>query len=213
MNPRREHSGRRSPAERRPAPRPEAERALIEGLKAGEEAAYDSLVRSEGWWMRGLARRVLRSEVEANDAVQDALLSLYRGIAKYDGRAALNTWLYRIVLNAALMRLRSRRRRPEQIFEHRLLDETLPDAESSAEEEVGAWQLEERMIEQIRTLPERYRRVIELMVLEGVSLSEAARRLDITESCARVRLHRARRKLRKHLEGLDGSGDLGSETA
>ena len=89
------------------------EAELVLALRAGDSAAYERLVRTYGNWLLAVARRILHNEEDARDAVQEAFLSAFRGLAKFDGASRLSTWLHRIAINAALMRLRSKRRRPE----------------------------------------------------------------------------------------------------
>src|SRR5215217_2188035 len=81
---------------------------LVARLKAGDADAYEELVRLHGGRMLAVARRFLRDDEAARDAVQDAFLSAFRGIGRFDGHAQVSTWLHRIVVNAALMRLRTR---------------------------------------------------------------------------------------------------------
>ena len=85
---------------------------LVARLKAGEEDAFEEVVRTLGGRMLAVARRFVEDEEAARDVVQDAFLSAFRGIRQFDGNAQLSTWLHRIVVNAALMRLRARQRRP-----------------------------------------------------------------------------------------------------
>src|SRR5262245_52418857 len=99
------------------APSAPGEPKLLERLLAGEEAAYEQLVRTYGGRMLAVARRFLPVEEDARDAVQDAFLSAFRSIRRFEGNAQLSTWLHRIVVNAALMKLRTRRRKPEQSIE------------------------------------------------------------------------------------------------
>jgi len=86
------------------------EKRLLDRLRANEEAAFAELMRAYGGRLLAVARRMLRSEEEATDAVQDAFLSAFRGLAAFEGDARLSTWLHRIVVNACLMKLRTRRR-------------------------------------------------------------------------------------------------------
>src|SRR5262249_21890458 len=96
------------------------EAALIEGLRQGDDSAFEQLVREHSGRMLATARRFLSSEDDARDAGQDALLSAFKSIATFSATAKLSTWLHRIVVNAALMKIRSRRRRPEQSIDHLL---------------------------------------------------------------------------------------------
>ena len=104
------------PAGRARASSPEArerDRALLERLRAGEDDAFRELVEANTGPMLAVARRFLRNEDDARDAVQDAFLSAFRALERFEGDALLSTWLHRITINACLMKLRTRRRRPE----------------------------------------------------------------------------------------------------
>ena len=86
---------------------------LVERLKAHDEEAFETMVRQYGGRMLATARRLLGNEHDANDAVQQAFISVFKSIAGFNGEARLSTWLHRIVVNAALAQMRYRRRRPE----------------------------------------------------------------------------------------------------
>ena len=85
---------------------------LLEGLRRGDDAAYEELVRSQGGRLLAVTRRILGDEDDARDAVQEAFLSAFKSIDRFQGGSLVSTWLHRIAVNAALMKLRSRRRRP-----------------------------------------------------------------------------------------------------
>ena len=95
--------------------------ALLAGLRAGDPQAYEQLVRAYGGRLLAVARRFLPGEDDARDAIQDAFLSAFRAIHSFQEGARISTWLHRIVVNAALMKLRTRRRRPEES-----IDDLLP---------------------------------------------------------------------------------------
>ena len=86
---------------------------LVARLKAHDEEAFETMVRQYGGRMLATARRLLGNEHDANDAVQQAFISVFKSIAGFNGEARLSTWLHRIVVNAALTKMRYRRRRPE----------------------------------------------------------------------------------------------------
>jgi RNA polymerase sigma-70 factor (ECF subfamily) len=96
------------------------EAEVIARLQAGDPAAYAELVRTQGPRMLAVARRLLRSDDDASDAVQEAFISAFRAIGNFEGGAKLSTWLHRIVVTASLMRLRNRTRRPEVSIEELL---------------------------------------------------------------------------------------------
>src|SRR6185436_15339591 len=91
---------------------PEAD--LLIALRAGRADAFEHLVRAHSGRMLSVCRRILRNDEEAKDAVQEAFLSAFRSIQSFEGTCRLGTWLHRIAVNASLMRLRSKKRRPEE---------------------------------------------------------------------------------------------------
>lgn len=88
--------------------------SLLRALRAAEPAAFEALVRAHGGRLLAVARRFLRNEHDAQDAVQDAFLAAFRSLGGFEGGARLSTWLHRIVVNASLMKLRTRRNKPEE---------------------------------------------------------------------------------------------------
>lgn len=183
------------------------EPSLLARLRAGEDEAFEELVRLYGGRMLAVARRLLPSEEEARDAVQDAFLNAYRGVGRFQGGARLSTWLHRITVNAALMKLRTRRRRPEEPIEPLLpefrADGRFLDRLTSWDEPVDrALERDEnrRLVRRlIEELPDSYRTVLLLRDIEGLDTREAADALGIPENTVKVRLHRARQALRTRL--------------
>jgi RNA polymerase sigma-70 factor, ECF subfamily len=182
--------------------------AFLARLRAGDEAAFEELVRSEGRRLLAAARRILRDEDDAQDAVQDAFVAAFRALPGFEGQACLSTWLYRIAINAALMRLRSRRRRREDP-----LDPLLPRFESDgshassrsaglpdAEQRLASKQTAARVLACMDRLPESYRVVLVLRDVEGLDTAEAARLLGLKSDALKMRLHRARQALRTLIE-------------
>jgi RNA polymerase sigma-70 factor (ECF subfamily) len=195
----------------RPASPPAAaaslETDLVARLKAGDEAACETLVREHGGRLLAVARRYMRSDEDARDAVQEAFIAAFRSIGKFEGGSAISTWLHRIAINCCLMKLRSGRRRPETSIEdllptfdetgHRVLhEETWPD---SVEAAIERRQVRERVRKAVALLPDKYRTVILLRDIEELSTEETARTLGTTPTAVKVRLHRARQALREIL--------------
>lgn len=189
---------------------PDAEPELLARLRAGEETAYEELVRRQTGRLLAVARRVLRSEEDARDAVQDAFLQAFRKLEGFEGESSLSTWLHRIVVNACLMRLRTRRRKPEQS-----IDELLPSFHDDGHrvdpgppwrppgpDPVEEKELRERVRSGIDSLPEIYRTAILLRDIEGLESGEAARLLGIQTEAFKMRVHRGRQALRGLLEPL-----------
>lgn len=181
---------------------------LVLRLQAGEEAAYVELLTLHGGRMLAAAVRLLGNETEAQDAVQEAFLSAFKGVKNFDGKSRLSTWLHRITVNASLMRLRTRKRKPEVMIED-LLPRFAPDGH--AEAPVAAWNetsadLAERdevrslIREAIDQLPETYRTVLLLRDIEEVDTTTTAELLGVNENVVKTRLHRARQALRTLLD-------------
>jgi len=184
------------------------EAVLLARLRAGDREAFEQVVREHGAKLLGVARVLLRNEDDARDALQDALLSAFRSIREYRGAALFSTWLHRIVINAALMKMRARRRRPEHSLDEML---TVVEAGGDEAEPVAAWrQQPDTLVESADTralvrrsidrLPDPYRTVLLLRDIEGLETESVARRLGVTPNAVKIRVHRARRALRALLE-------------
>lgn len=179
------------------------EATLLAGLRAGDEQAFEILVRTHGGRMLAVARRFVRNEEDAQDIVQSSYLSAFRSVGQFEGQCLIGTWLHRIVVNTALMKLRSRRRKPETG-----IDDLLPTFQEDGHhvEQFSDWcapadelmqRAETRAIvrECIDQLPDNYREVLILRDIEELSTEESARALAMTPTAVKVRLHRARQAL------------------
>lgn len=191
-----------------PAAAPDADHALVARLRAGEEAAFEDLVRSAGGRMLAVAQRMLGRDDDAQDAVQEAFLQAFRSLDRFDGRSQLTTWLHRITVNACLMKLRSRRRRPECSIEDLLPafqadgHQRTPSKPWKPEPAAGIQQEEARSLvrDRIAELPEPYRVVLILRDIEELDTDETAAVLGLTTAAVKTRLHRARQALRTLLD-------------
>jgi RNA polymerase sigma-70 factor (ECF subfamily) len=182
---------------------------LVVRVRSGDQRACEAFVRQYGPRMLAVARRFFaRCEEDAHDAVQDAFISAFNSMDKFEGKSAMSTWLHRIVTNVCLMKLR--RNRPEESIEPLLPafasdghHATSPrqwtdDAVASAERE----EMRVKIRECIDRLPESYRAVLLLRDIEEFDTEETARLLGCTANNVKVRLHRARLALRTLLEPL-----------
>jgi RNA polymerase sigma-70 factor (ECF subfamily) len=187
---------------------PPSDADLVERIRGGDAEAFATVVRRHGGRMLAVARRFLRDEDAARDAVQEAFLSAFRSIGEFRGEAQLATWLHRVTVNAALMRLRTVRRRPEESLEALLpeFDETghhaRPVAEWRSETDAAVSRAErrERVRRAVDRLPATYRTVLLLRDIEEHNTEDTARLLRTTPTAVKVRLHRARQALRSLLE-------------
>lgn len=179
------------------------EPALVAALRAGEEWAFEAMVRLYGARLLAVARRMCGNDEDARDVLQSAYLSAFRSLHAFAGTAQLSTWLHRIVVNAALMRLRSKRRKPEDSIEALL--PTFQD-DGHHVEQFSDWAMPaDRLLERedvraavrgcIARLPDSYREVLMLRDIEELSTDDVAALLKVTPNAVKVRLHRARQAL------------------
>lgn len=191
----------------------DGEAPLVARLRAGDDDAYAELVRRHTGRLLAVARRILGNEEDARDAVQEGFIAAFGALDGFAGGCRLSTWLHRIVVNAALMKLRRRRRKPEQSIEDLLptfLDDghwaEAPRRIEAADETLARAELRAAVRAAIASLPDSYRAVLVLRDLEDLDTEETAEALGITPGAVRVRLHRARQALTALLEPRDATG-------
>lgn len=183
------------------------ETGLLARLRAGEDAAFGELVRAHSGRMLAVAKRILGSEADAEDVVQEAFVSAFRHLAAFDGRSALGTWLHRIAVNAALMKRRRGRSRPEtsiQAWLPEFSDGFHKDAPRPFEHVTqvpgGGIVDSGAILAALDELPDEFRDVVVLRDIEGLDSKAAGASLGISDSLVRQRLHRGRQALMKLLE-------------
>lgn len=177
----------------------------FDALQAGDKAAFAQVVELYADRLYNLTLKLTGDEMEAEDVLQEALISAYRAIDTFEGRSSIGTWLYRITYNAAMMRLR--KKRPDTVSIDKPI--TLDDGQAVPRQFYDWCCLPERdlmsseamayMEEAIQMLPESLRPVFVLRDIEGLSTQEAADVLEITVPAVKSRLHRARLFLRERL--------------
>ena len=187
---------------------PEAEAMLVSRLRTGEPEALETLVRREMPRLLAVTRRILRREEDAQDAVQEAFVNAFRTLDSFGGTCQVSTWMHRIAVNACLMKLRRKRRKPEESIQE-LLPTFVEDGHHTInprEWRQDALTLMERREERdfvrvcIDELPDSYRTVLILRDIEELDTDETASMLGLTANVVKVRLHRARQALRGLLE-------------
>jgi RNA polymerase sigma-70 factor (ECF subfamily) len=182
--------------------------SFVARLRRGDGDAFEDLVRQHAGRLLRVARRIMKTEDDARDALQDAFLSVFRSIGRFEASARLSTWLHRITINACLMRLRTQRRRAEEDIESFLPRFADDDGQAepgtpwcdSADTLIERMQLCRLVRESIDRLPGTYREVLLLRDIEELSNEETAKRLGVTPNATKIRLHRARQALRTMLD-------------
>lgn len=190
------------------------EEELIEALRRQEDDAYEYLVRAYSGRLLVVAKRFLGQDQDAQDAVQDAFLSAFKAVGDFEGNSKLSTWLHRIVVNACLMKLRTRKRKRERTVEELLphfvsdghRDQVEPSWAVTFDTAVQSRETREIVRQRIEELPESYRTVLLLRDIEELSTEETAARLDLSVSAVKTRLHRARQALKTLLDPHMNSG-------
>jgi len=182
------------------------EQELARGLRAGDPEAFENIVRTFGGRLLAVTRRILHDEEDARDAVQEAFISAFKARKQLQAEARVSTWLHRIAVNAALMKLRSKRRKTEVA-----IDELMPQFRDDgqhyveplvswvepADVAVGRKETADFVREAISKLPDSYRMVLLMRDIEGRDTEETARELGVTPNAVKIRLHRARMALRQ----------------
>lgn len=180
---------------------------VVERVLAGETALYEIIMRRYNQRLYRVVRAILRDDAETEDVVQDAYVRAYQHLSQFENRAPFSTWLARIAIHEAFARIRRRNR-----FEP--LDSANYDGVSSVnpinspldpEQSTSRSEITRLLEEAVLALPEQYRTVLMLRDVEEMSIAETAAALSITEVNVKVRLHRGRALVRKHLFARAGA--------
>jgi RNA polymerase sigma-70 factor, ECF subfamily len=172
---------------------------LVERCKQGDETAWTKLVEATQREVYTLCLRILRNPDDAAEATQDTYMKVWRGLKGFRGDAKFTTWLYRVAMNAAIsrQRSRSRRREHETSSEDEMLAQ-LPGIESI--EAVAGARIDVKILESgLDRLSEIYRSAVVLRDVYGYSIEEIADQLKISQAAAKVRVHRGRKQLKEML--------------
>jgi RNA polymerase sigma-70 factor (ECF subfamily) len=181
------------------------ETVLVEAARSGDIGAFESLVRRYDRNVFRIAQHITQNREDAEDVVQDAFLKAYQNLGQFQGQSKFYTWLVRIAVNEALMRLR--RRRPERMVS---IDEDVKTEEDSMPREIADWspnpeqmytqaELKDILGKTIQGLPPSFRTVFVLRDVEGLSTEETASALELSVPAVKSRLLRARLQLRERL--------------
>src|SRR5579863_7367359 len=183
----------------------QSEEQLIERGLNGDARALDALFARNTRALYQTALRVLGNPEDAEEALQEGLLSAYRNLRRFEGRSQFSTWLTRIVINAALMRRRSKRARPAISLDERASEGELPLAERFADDSPNPEQLYagtelgDRMNKKLAEISPLLRTAFWLREIEGLTAEEAAHVLGVSRNTLKARLWRARQELAARL--------------
>lgn len=183
----------------------EVDAQLVARAQTGDETAFSALVARHRDKAYRVALRVTRNEARAQDATQDAFVQVFRELPRLLDKGAFSTWLHRVTVNAALMRIRAERRyRHEDPSAWYTPDgepcEPADDDATAIDDEASNRELARDAAETLEGLRESFRTVFVMRELEELTTTQTASRLEITEAMVKTRLFRARRALRRALE-------------
>jgi len=183
------------------------DRLAVEPRLEDKDQVFDDVYREHADRIYRFAQRVCRGEEDARDLVQETFLNAYRGLAQFRGDAQLSTWLYRIAIRACMAMRRRRKGEPERELS---LDEFIPTDDGelrlqipasglTPEEALANKQLRRALNAAIHALPRKYRVVLVLRDMEGLSAKEVGEIMGLNERAVKSRLHRARLFVRREL--------------
>jgi RNA polymerase sigma-70 factor (ECF subfamily) len=177
---------------------------LIEEFRKGEQGSFEELLSRYSSKVFSLASRLTRNTEDAEEVLQDVFVTVHRKIAGFEGKSSFSSWLYRVTVNAAFMKLRKRKQdlsvSLEDIVQQSQTVAALKSPESAF---VDSQSIRNQMLEAlevaIRKLPDEYRPVFILRDVDGLTSREVSKILDLTVPAVKSRLHRSRLMLRRRL--------------
>ncbi len=176
---------------------------VIEACQKGQPEAFEELIRLSQRDVYSLALRLTGNPDDAADVAQETYIRLLRSIKSFRGEAKFSTWLYRVTSSVAITSLRKRARRRNEVSLDSVENDQWQDSHAPASGDPGAEldrrQLADRLDSALLALPAGYRAVVVMRDVYGFSLEEVGNQLGISEGAAKVRLHRARQKLKQTL--------------
>jgi RNA polymerase sigma-70 factor (ECF subfamily) len=177
-----------------------AEQSLIDAARQGDREAFDQLLRRHQPMIWALCRRIVGDDHQAADAAQEAMISIVKNLARFDGRSSLRTWIYRVATNAALDEVRRRGRRPQLLNDDEIL-------RRAAVVTHGGDAVDDRMVVEavLAQLPADFRAAVVLRDVVDLDYAHIAEVLNVPPGTVRSRIARGRRLLAASLGAYDGN--------
>jgi len=177
---------------------------LIAEVRKGDQQSFEELISRYSNKVFSLASRLTRNTEDAEEVLQDVFVTVHRKLDSFEGKSSFSSWLYRVTMNAAFMKLR-KRKQDQSVALEEIMQQThvLPALKSPENAYVDAQSIRNEMFEAlevaIRKLPDDYRPVFILRDVDGLTSKEVGRLLDLTIPAVKSRLHRSRLMLRRRL--------------
>ncbi|MCC6934049.1 MAG: sigma-70 family RNA polymerase sigma factor [Deltaproteobacteria bacterium] len=196
---------------------------LIQRIRKGCECSFQELVQRYETKVHNLAIRLTRNQEDAEEVIQDVFITVYRKIKSFEGKAKFSSWLYRVTVNAAFMKLRKNKQEQAVSLEdceiasyHEFAEESENATSCLSESEVINKEMRSILELAISKLPDEYKNVFVLRDIDGLSNKEVGRILNISVSAVKSRLHRSRlmlrKKLRRFYDGLSVDTNSGESS-
>ncbi len=185
---------------------------LVDRWKAGDESAFEQLVKRHEQRVFRLLMRMMGNREEAEDVAQETFLSLHRHGKRFRAEARFSTFVYRVAANAALNRRRSlgrNRARMHKLAEHQAAGDHLPETPRDPEDAVSGSELSGHVREALDRLSPALRLPVVLYDIEGLAYGEIAKVLEVAEGTVKSRIHRARKALKEELKAVLGRTGMG----
>jgi len=185
---------------------PPDDQVLVEAARSGDRSSFSELVNRHARRIYRTARHMTKNDADAEDVLQDAFIKAYQKLDQFQGDAKFSTWLTRIAVNEALMRLRKKRNSKTVSLDEDLQTEDgavsreVPDDRETPEDALSREETRALLEQSVDSLAEGYRTVFVLRDVEGFSTEETADMLDLSISAVKSRLLRARLQLRDRLQ-------------
>ena len=182
---------------------------LVQKLRQGDPSGFEFIVHEYGGYLLNVARRYINNSDDAKDIVQETYLQAFKKVDKFRNEASIKSWLHRITINNALMKIRKDEKLTQitsNIDDNELIDENGKRVENSKTISISAdemhmnKELRSAVKHSIMELPTAYRNILLLRDVEGYSIAETAKLLAINPASVKTGLHRARNKLKTQLE-------------
>jgi RNA polymerase sigma-70 factor (ECF subfamily) len=181
--------------------------ALVRAAQAGDRRALERLLELHHDRVYAVCRRMAGNDADARDATQEALLAIVRGLPKFDGRAALGTWVYRVATNACLDELRRRSRRPDPVDHRERVEARTAGTPGHDQQLVDRLAIDEALA----ALPDEFRAAVVLRDVGGLDYAEIAEVLAIPPGTVRSRIARGRAALARHLGNQETDASVPTE--
>ncbi|MGB1242879.1 MAG: RNA polymerase sigma factor [Chitinophagales bacterium] len=171
------------------------QRQLIKACMRGDRTAQNQLYKEHKYKMMGVCLRYAKDRAEAEDILQDGFFKVFCDLKQFSGTGPLGAWIRRVMVNTALMHVRKNK---NKLFPSVELEKV--EHKQASEEDLFSRFRMQALVQMIQRLPDGYRMVFNMYVIEGYSHKEIAKQLDISESTSKSQLSRAKMTLRQMLE-------------